>query len=85
MRRVLRVAPRLQICLFCTDHGCLCALRALYSCAQTIFDDGFIVWRGTAAAARTMFAELNALDSNIKLTFEISNYKAIFLDLTMRL
>ena len=30
-----------------------------------------------------MFAELNALDANIKLTFEISNYHAIFLDLTI--
>ena len=50
---------------------------------KRFIDDGFIVWRGTAAAARAMFAELNALDSNIKLTFEISNYKAIFLDLTI--
>ena len=45
---------------------------------KRFIDDGFIVWRGTAVAARAMFAELNALDSNIKLTFEISNYKAIF-------
>jgi hypothetical protein len=50
---------------------------------KRFIDDGFITWRGTAAAARAMFVELNALDANIKLTFEISNYHAIFLDLTI--
>ena len=46
-------------------------------------DDGFIIWTGTAALAAALFAELNALNTNIQLTFTISLWTAIFLDLTI--
>ena len=32
-------------------------------------DDGFIIWTGTAAVAAALFAELNALSTNIRLIF----------------
>ena len=44
-------------------------------------DDGFIVWTGTALMAGTMFAQLNALDSNIGLTHTVSLIAAVFLDI----
>ena len=50
---------------------------------RRFIDDGFIIWTGTTAMARTMFNELNALDTNIQLTFDISRHMAIFLDLTI--
>ena len=46
-------------------------------------DDGFIIWTGTAALATAMLAELNALNVHIGLTFELSLWTAIFLDLTI--
>jgi hypothetical protein len=44
-------------------------------------DDGLLLWRGTHAAALNMFRELNALDPNIELTYNISRSSAIFLDI----
>ena len=35
-------------------------------------DGGFIIWTGTAALAAALFAELNAMNTNIRLTFTIS-------------
>eukprot|EP01052_Picozoa_sp_SAG31_P031756 SAG31_NODE_3402_length_4313_cov_7.421690_2_plen_597_part_00 len=48
---------------------------------QRYIDDGFIIWKGTAAAAEQLFAELNALCPQIQNTFTISETSAIFLDL----
>jgi hypothetical protein len=48
---------------------------------RRFIDDGFILWSGTKDAALAMFAELNALNSNIQLTYEISALMAIFLDI----
>ena len=44
-------------------------------------DDGFMIWRGTAAQAAAMMAELNAICPDIQLTHELSRTAAIFLDL----
>eukprot|EP01052_Picozoa_sp_SAG31_P054454 SAG31_NODE_14506_length_802_cov_111.297297_1_plen_195_part_01 len=46
-------------------------------------DDGLIIWRGTAAAAAALFQDLNSICPDIQLTFEISQTKAIFLDLVI--
>ena len=50
---------------------------------RRVIDDGFLLWTGTRAMALAMFAELNAINRNIQMTFDISAYKAIFLDLTI--
>eukprot|EP01052_Picozoa_sp_SAG31_P051432 SAG31_NODE_12209_length_958_cov_7.876601_1_plen_109_part_10 len=46
-------------------------------------DDGLIIWRGTAVAAAALFHDLNGICPDIQLTFEISQTKAIFLDLVI--
>ena len=48
---------------------------------RRFIDDGFIMWTGTWDAALAMLAELNELDSEIRLTHELSVTQAIFLDL----
>jgi len=48
---------------------------------RRFIDDGFILWTGTRDAALEMLTELNQLDSDIRLTHELSATQAIFLDL----
>ena len=48
---------------------------------RRFIDDGIILWSGSKQAALAMFTDVNALDINIELTFEISALKAIFLDI----
>ena len=43
-------------------------------------DDGFILWTGTREEAIALFQQLNALHPSLELTFEISDWRAIFLD-----
>ena len=43
-------------------------------------DDGVMVWTGIAEQLLSLFAELNALDPNIELTFEYSKVRGVFLD-----
>ena len=43
-------------------------------------DDGILIWSGTVEQAHQLFAELNAADENIELTFEISAQRGVMLD-----
>ena len=45
-------------------------------------DDGLLLWTGPREAAEALFDQINALHPSLEVTFEISDWRAVFLDFT---
>ena len=56
-------------------------VAALIRFHKRYIDDGFVIFRGSRALAEELFRQINNLHPSLTVTFDISDYEAIFLDL----